>query len=129
MIRSINFKLVRHDFQKELTKDINNITSSENLLIFADKTTNLDEITPEQYKTILTNNVTKTYRKAERSAEPAFISLKDHKKNFKHNTKCRLINPCKGEMDVLGKKFLEELNNKLNNHLRCNQWCSTYRVI
>ena len=46
-------------------EDINNIKSSENLFIFADKTTNLYEMMLEQYKTILTNNVTKTYRKAE----------------------------------------------------------------
>ena len=38
MIRSINFKPVRNDFQKKLLKDINNIKLSENLLIFADKT-------------------------------------------------------------------------------------------
>ena len=69
MIRSINFKPVRNDFQKKLTEDINNIKSSENLLIFADKTANLYEMTPEQYKTILTNNVTKTYRKAERNTQ------------------------------------------------------------
>ena len=69
MIWSINFKPVRNDFQKKLTKDINNIKSSENLLIFADKTTNLYEMTPEQYKTIRTNNVAKTYWKAERSTQ------------------------------------------------------------
>ena len=65
MIQSSNFKPVKNKFQKKLTEDINNIKSSENLLIFADKTTNLYEMTPEQYKTILTNNVRKTYRKAE----------------------------------------------------------------
>ena len=69
MIWSINFKPVRNDFQKKLSKDINNIRSSQNLLIFADKTTNLYEMIPEQYKTILTNNVTKTYRKEERSTQ------------------------------------------------------------
>ena len=62
IIRSINFKPVRNDFQK-LTQDINNIRSSKSLLIFADKTTNLYEMTPEQYKTILTNNVTKSRTK------------------------------------------------------------------
>ena len=45
---------------------------------------------------------------------PAFVSLKDHKKNFKHNTKCYLINHSKGEMGVTSKRFLEEINNKLN---------------
>ena len=63
IIRSIIFKPVRNDFQKKLTQDINNIKSSENLLIFADKTTNLYEMTPEQYKTILTNNVRKSRTK------------------------------------------------------------------
>ena len=110
---------------------------------------------PEQYKTILTNNVTKTYRKAERGTQrntdkeaktisqtlqlekrleryaerPAFISSKDHKENFKHDTKCRPINPSKGEMGIVSKTFLEEMNNKLNNHLCYSQWCSTSTVI
>ena len=104
---------------------------------------------------ILTNNVTKTNRKAERITQlnidregkaisktlhleesmeryaerPAFISLKDHKENFKHNTKCRLINPSKGKMGVVSKRFLEEINNKLNKHLCYNQGHSTSTVI
>ena len=69
MIRSISFKPVRSNFQKRLADDINNIDSSENLLIFADKTTNIHEMTPWTVKNILTNNVTKTYRKAERSTQ------------------------------------------------------------
>ena len=110
---------------------------------------------PEQYKTILTNNVTKTYRKAERRTQlnidrdtktisktfqlekrmegyterPAFISLKDHKQNFKHSTKCRLIKLFKGEKCIVSKTFLEEINKKLNNHLCYNQWHSTSTVI
>ena len=58
----------------------------------------------------------------ERYAErPAFVSLKDHKENFKHSTKCSHINPSKGEMGVVSKRFLEEIINELNKHLRCNQ--------
>ena len=60
--------------------------------------------------------------------KPAFISLKDHKENFKHNTKYCLINPSKGEMGIVSKIFLEEINNKLNNHLCYNQWRSTSTV-
>ena len=60
---------------------------------------------------------------------PAFISLKDHKENFKYNTKCRLINPSKGEIVIVSKTFLEEINNKLNDHLCYNQWRSTSTVI
>ena len=53
---------------------------------------------------------------------PAFISLNDHKENFKDNIKCCLINPSKGEMGVVSKTFLEEIDNRLNNQ---NSYCST----
>ena len=43
--------------------------SSENLLIFAYKTKNFYEITPEQYNTILTSSVTKTHQKARRRTQ------------------------------------------------------------
>ena len=69
MIRSIKFKPVRSDFQKKLADDINNIKSFENLVIFVDKITNVYEMTSKQNKTILTNNVTKIYRKAERGTQ------------------------------------------------------------
>ena len=49
MIRSASFKPVRSDFQKKLADNISNIKSSENLLIFIDKTTNLYGMTPEQF--------------------------------------------------------------------------------
>ena len=66
----------------------------------------------------------------ERYAEiTAFISLKDHKENFKHNTKYRLTNPSKGEMGVVSKIFLEEINYKLSNHLYYNQSRSASTVI
>ena len=67
MIRSINFKPVRSDFQEKLPDNISNTKFCENMFIFAGKSTNLYEMAPEQYKTILTTNVTKIYRKAERS--------------------------------------------------------------
>ena len=52
---------------------------------------------------------------------PAFVPLKDHKENFKHNTKCFLINHAKVETGVISKRFLEEINNKLNKNLCYNQ--------
>ena len=52
-----------------------------------------------------------------------------HLENFKHNTKCRLINPSNGEMGIVNKTSLEEINNKLNNHLCYIQWRSTSIVI
>ena len=69
MERSIEFKSVRNDFQSTLREDLNKIKSSKNLLVFADKTTNLYENPPDQYKMLLNNIITKTYRKADSNAK------------------------------------------------------------
>ena len=69
MVRPIEFKSVRNDLQSTLREDLNKIKSSRNLLLFADKTTNLYEMPTDQYKTLLNNNITKTYRKADYNAK------------------------------------------------------------
>ena len=123
--------------------------------MFADKTTNLYEMPPDQYKTLLNNNITKTYCKADSNAKrnidqeakklskelnledrmecyakrPAFITLKDRKENLKRNQKCCLINPSKSEMGIVSKKYLENIISKLNSKLQYNQWRNTSTVI
>ena len=44
---------------------------------------------------------------------PAFITLKDHKENFKSSQKCSLINPSKSEMGIVSNKYLENIISKL----------------
>ena len=82
------------------------------------------EMPANDYNKLLHSNITKTYQKCqsvvinninkevkaiakslnldakiERYADRrAFITIKDHKPNFPHNLKCRLINPAKSEM-------------------------------
>ena len=69
MVRSIEFKSVRNNFQSTLIEDLNKIKPSRNLPVFADKTTNLYKMPPDQYKTLLNNNITMTYRKANSNAK------------------------------------------------------------
>ena len=45
----------------------------------------------------------------------AFITLKDHKPNFRNNPTCRLINPTKPEIGKISKQILEK-----NQHRRKN---------
>ena len=40
----------------------------------------------------------------------AFITLKDHKDNFKSNPSCRLINPANSEVGIVGKQIIESIN-------------------
>ena len=56
---------VRSNFQSTLKEDFNKIKSSRNLLVFADKTRNLYEMPPDQYKKWLNNNISKAYHKVD----------------------------------------------------------------
>ena len=58
-----------------------------------------------------------------------FITLKDHKPNFKNNPKVRLINPAKNEIDRISKNILDKINHHLRDSLRINQWKDTSEVI
>ena len=42
-----------------------------------------------------------------------FITLKDHKPNFKNNPKVRLINRVKNEIDRIRKNILDKIKHKL----------------
>ena len=121
MIRNIEFRKARNDFQDKLKEDINKIRSSKNLFVFADKSTNLYEMSDTKYNRLLSNNITSNYRKCENgvkhkiaketkkiaesfylskkmecyASRPAFITVKDRKPNLRNNTKCRLNNPAK----------------------------------
>ena len=62
-----------------------------------------------------------------RTAEnEAFITLKDHKPNFRNKPTCRLINPSKSEIGIISKQKLESINDKVvRQTLQLNQWKNT----
>ena len=96
---------------------------------------------PNSYNKLITENVTKTYKKAsdelvgrldaqsariaerlnledriEKLAEKeAFITLKDHKPTFSDHPTCRLIKPTKSEFGVISKQILDEINTSITN--------------
>ena len=64
MIRNIIFKKVTSNFQARLSDDVRNIKKNTKLLIPADKTNNLYELTTGEYNKLLTENISKTYKKS-----------------------------------------------------------------
>ena len=56
---------------------------------------------------------------------PAYVTLKDHKENFRPKQSCRLINPSKNEIGKISKIVLEKTNKKLLKELDFNQWKNT----
>ena len=136
IITSLKYRDVKDAFQKKLKKDIREIKNSKNVFVFADKTSNIYEISKEDHKKLLHDNVTKTYRKAPPKLEtsinmeakhnatnlelsdkieciaksPSFVTLKDHKDNFRSNPTYRLINPSKNALGKVSKKLVENIN-------------------
>ena len=63
------------------------------------------------------------------SDNPAYITLKDHKENFRNSTKCRLINPSKSEVGLVSKSYLSNIIASISKKTKVNQWRNTSTVI
>ena len=59
----------------------------------------------------------------------AFITLKDHKENFRSSLPCRLINPAKCEMGLVGKHILDSIIDRLKEKLNVVLWKNSVAVI
>ena len=138
-----------------MSKDIAYIRKSQAVFVPAYKTRNLYELDRGQYYKLLRENVTKHYKSADGDAyrdinvearaiarrlglanrmdsmakREAFISLKDHKENFRSSLPCRLINPAKSEMGLVGKCILDNINNRLKEKLNVVLWENLAAVI
>ena len=132
-----------------------NIKSSPDVYAFADKTTNIYKLPPQDYRKLLHENITKSYKKLPTRLEksvnleakeiaagvklddrieymakaPAYITLKDHKDNFRSAHPCRLINPCKSKIGKISKSILQNINRNLLKLLQVNQWRNSESVI
>ena len=116
MIESIKFRSLQNKFQKKLKEDLKLINSSKNIFLSADKTQNFHEITKKDYEKIIHENVTRKYKKAHMSLpkrsinrearkiakifdvagrvhsiakQECYITLKDHKEDYRTNAKYR----------------------------------------
>ena len=147
IINNVKFTNNKNSFQKKLRADLTEIKSSRNIHIFPDKTNNVYKMPTSEHNKLLKENVTKPYKKApeklqksinlqaksiatnlklsdriEKLAEaPSYITLKDHKKNFRSKPSCLLINPSKNEIGKISKIVLDKINKKLLKELDFDQ--------
>ena len=155
LIDSVKFTQYRSKFQNKLKADCDSISKSSKILISADKTRNIYDCTPEVYNNLITNEICRNYRRTEEievskinykakslakslglddrieaiSKKESFISLKDHKQNFQHDPKCRLINPTKSEMGLVAQKILQRVNAEIRETTKLKQWRNSKQVI
>ena len=138
MIDSIKFRSSQNKFQKKFKEDLKLINLSKNIFLSADKTQNFYEITKEGYEKIIHENVTEKYKKANMSLpkrinrearkiaktfdvadrvdtmakQECFLTLKDHKEDYRTNPKYRLLNPRKSQLSKISKQILQKINNQ-----------------
>ena len=68
-ITNVEFTNIRNEFLDHLNRDIESIRSSKNVLVFANKSTNLYELSRDSYQKFFHDNITQTYKKAPKNAK------------------------------------------------------------
>ena len=63
-IKLIKFWIVKISFQRKLNEDILNIKSSPDVYALAGNTTNIYKLPPQDYRKLLHENITKSYKKS-----------------------------------------------------------------
>ena len=58
-----------------------------------------------------------------------FLTIKDHKDDFRVNPKYRLLNLAKSELDKISKHILQESSANIRKALNANQWQNSSEVI
>ncbi len=155
LITSIEFKKVNNEFQSSLQETIKSIKDSKDIIIESDKTRNLYSISPNEYKSVLKNNITSDYKKSdeanvnnvnkeaaklaskiniadrvdEYTRAEAFLTVKDHKANFPDRKEYRLLNPAKSNLGKVSKIILEKAIQTIKTATNLNLWKNSDQVI
>ena len=61
--------------------------------------------------------------------QQCFVTIKDHKPDFRTKPKYRLLNLTKSELGKLSKDILQTINTELRNKIKVNQWQNSNEVI
>ena len=129
--------------------------SSKKTLTFGDKISNMYRLKKEEHRRLLENVVTTTYKKSSKETERrinckvivyakevnvldkvevngtanCFVTVKDHKASFLNHLTTRLINPATNQIGRISKQILNQINSKLCEIVKVNEWENTASVI
>ena len=138
-----------------MEEDKKNINECDDIILQADKTSNLYKMSPDQYKKLLLETITTEYKKTDENKvsktneeaaritdkldisdrvdamtrAKAYITVKDHKPRFPDKIDCRLINPSKTYIGKISKSILDRINNDIKQKIPMNQVTNTHQVI
>ena len=84
----------------------------------------------EKGKEIVKNSFNNIIDKMDINAKSScFITIKNHQENFLNHPKVRLINPAKNELGRISNTILDNINMKLFQATKINQWKNTISTI
>ena len=61
--------------------------------------------------------------------QECFVTIKDHKEDYRTNPKYQLLNPTKSQLGKISKQVLQNINKILRSELNANQWQNSSEVI
>ena len=155
ILKRIKFRGGGSRFQEKLKRDIKGLTSSNKVIVSADKTSNLYRVGTDEYRKSVSDEITSSYKKVGRGqldgtnrdaaklvsgleladrvdqfaeSEP-FVLIKDHKDGYPSRVKNRLVNPAKSSVGRIGKQLLDEINRAVRVATELPQWSNTAQVI
>ena len=155
-MKNVKFRRIKQTpLQSTLIQNMEEMNRNNDIYVAADKTDNYFRMPRDNYEKLVHKNVTKEYKKgsieavskvndedrklAEKleledrlyafSAREAFVTIKDHKENYKTNTKCRVINPAKTDFGKVSKKILSRIVTSIRESGLFNQWKNSKSAI
>ena len=154
MTKNVEFRNISNTFQEKLN-DIKELRESDKVFVSADKSLNIYKMEKDEYKKLLFENVTKTYKKTteeklktinkgaktiaqklelddrveKMQKNQCYIIVKDHKEDFPHKISCRLLNPSKSDIGKISKMIIDKIIKLLVVSTQVNQWKNTHSVI
>ena len=155
LVRNIKFRKYSNSFQRVLKSDKMKIANEPKVIVPADKSPNFYKLEKTDYEDLLSKEIQKKYKKADRNEvnkiksehtaivtdleiddrvfatakAEARVTLKDHKENFRNKPTTRLIQPCKPEVGRISKQMLTKILDELRDKTGLIQWKNSYSVI
>ena len=144
LVKNIQYRQVYNSFQSTLSNKIKEVHATPDVIVKADKSTNLYKIPTDVYKNLLSQNITtenkkttaaevqKVNREAAKIAaeleidnridsyieSDSFRTIKDHKSSFPGKVECRLLNPAKSNLSKQTNVKNCCSNNKIKNQIQ-----------
>ena len=155
LIGNIQFRKVNDPGLLKLKDEVKKINEINKIIVKADKTGNINEVSATDHDRLMQENLTRDYkldhdknlsdidkdarnhdhslditdRMECHSCSSAFLTIKDHKEDFPNTIKCRVINPAHNNLGKVSKRVLDKINSTYRESAGVNQWKSTQGVL